>query len=244
MTCNTLRLIIFTLCATRLAMCLSVDIQGRHGYTAFPVARQRFCNVQNNFWSPADGSAIPDPMCRKAFQYMLEKRQYPQYQFIQDMEYSANAGIYYNNLSLVQSRVVPNLLCSAGSPKKEGMSLPGNWQTNKIAYSKRGSVFDINFCATAAHDPSFWQVFVTKPGFNVKTKYLSWADLEMVWENRSVKLVSQSVPYCGSGSIYKLQDVPLPSGIGRNTPFIFYVRWQREDPAGEGFYNCMDVEYI
>lgn len=221
------------------------NAQAKHGYSSFPIARQRFCNIQNHFDYPPNGDGIPDQMCREAFKYALARHNNPQSQFIQDMEYSRNAGVLYNNLTAIQTKILPTLLCSAGTDKKGGMSLPGNWQTNKIAYTLRGSKFVIDFCATAAHDPSFWQVFVTKPGFDVKTQYLEWTDLEMVWENYNVSLVSQpSTTSCGAGRVYKLDGVPLPKLIPVHTPFIYYIRWQRQDPAGEGFYNCVDMEYI
>lgn len=216
----------------------------RHGYSGEPVARQRLCNIQNHIWYPANGAGIPDVMCRKAYTYMKEQRGDPTYQFVQDNEYSANAGIYYNDLEFVQRRIVPNLLCSAGSKRKAGMSLSGKWQTNKIDYNKKGSNFTIEYCATAAHDPSFWQVFVTKPSFDVSAQELTWSDLDLIWESHNVKLISASVPNCGSSKIYQLLNVPLPLNIPKAQPFIYYIRWQRIDSAGEGFYNCVDMEYI
>lgn len=228
-----------------LTVAVKADIEGRHGYSAEPFSRQRICNLQNNIWYPPHGEGIPDPMCRRAFLYMESRSMDPHIQFIQDNEYSANTGNgQYKNLQYVQEHTVPNLLCSAGSESKAGMSLPGKWQTNKVDYSRRGQTIDINYCATAAHDPSFWQVFVTIPPFNVEQRPLFWQNLKLIWESESVTPTVGAVVNCAASSFYKLKNVPLPSNVGKNEPFIYYVRWQRIDAAGEGFYNCIDMEYI
>ncbi|WKD50994.1 lytic polysaccharide monooxygenase auxiliary activity family 9 protein [Microbulbifer spongiae] len=190
-----------------------------HGWTEFPKARQIFCAEDGGYWHPSDGSAIPNSACRAAF---LESGTYP---FVQKNEFSANVA-NYNEDSAVQSVVIDGYLCSAGSSAKAGMDIPSpDWQKTLLAAGSHR----LKFRATAAHNPSYWRIYLTKPGFDSATQRLQWSDLEIINSYGNLPVVNG----------YYEMDINIPterSGTG-----VLYVRWQRNDPAGEGFYNCSDI---
>lgn len=214
-----------------------------HGYASTPLARQQWCNIQGGFWWPESGSAIPNDMCRLAYQYVRSRGNDGTVQFVQSMEFAAMAGSNYNDLSHIKNNVIPDTLCGAGAKgqnnfgDKSGMALAGNWQKSTLFNNK----MDMIFCATAPHEPSFWQVFITKPTFDVATQVLTWNDLDMIYERFDVDIELGIFNDCSTLTAYRLEDVTLPA---RSNPFIIYIRWQRQDPAGEGFYNCIDAQFF
>lgn len=70
---------------------------------------------------------------------------------------------------------------------------------------------------------------------------MTWRDLELVENETPARLIANdgTDENCASPSVYALEArVPLRPG-----KFVLYVRWQRRDVAGEGFYNCADVTF-
>lgn len=220
-----------------------------HGFMLYPLARQYRCYAAQDFYWPDDGSNIQNPACKLAFQHVYRNSgsAAAQYMFVQYAEYAALAGSNYNDMQHIQQDVVPNLLCSAAADNtstpygdKSGISLPSDhWHTTII--NDRGHT-QLYYCPTVPHDPSFFQVFVTKKDFDVGTTIVTWNDLELVHEQSAVIVPnSKDVPNneeCGA-FVYSI-DATLPM---RSKPFVVFVRWQREDPVGEGFYDCSDVVY-
>ena len=62
---------------------------------------------------------------------------------------------------------------------------------------------------------------------------MSWADLELVDELGNIPVTTIN------GLKYYEMNIALPAG--RSGQAVLYSRWQRIDPAGEGFYNCSDI---
>lgn len=89
----------------------------------------------------------------------------------------------------------------------------------------------LSFVATAVHDPSLFQVWITKEGYD-DTRAPTWDDLEYLG---NVPFVKES----GSPSKYLL-STNLPERTGRH---VLYVAWQRVDPAGEVFFSASDVDF-
>lgn len=89
--------------------------------------------------------------------------------------------------------------------------------------------FQIIFNATAPHNPSFWEIYLTKPSADL-LQPLEWGDLELIQSYGNIP-VTENGKY--------LMNVTIPND--RSGDAVLFVRWQRDDPAGEGFYNCSDI---
>lgn len=197
-----------------------------HGYATYPKARQVICNEQGGHWGSQDGSTIPNEACRAAF---LESGTYP---FVQINEF-ATLVPDYNNMTAVKAAVKDGLICSGGDTKKSGMSVPSlSWQRTAM---KSGDTFTLKYLATAPHNPSHWQIYLSKPSYNAAHSRLAWSDLELIQEFGNIEKVNID------GTNYYQMDVTLPAG--RNGEATLVTRWQRNDPAGEGFYNCSDIKF-
>ncbi|UJZ89039.1 gp37 [Erannis ankeraria nucleopolyhedrovirus] len=233
-----------------------------HGYLSWPAARQYKCYRDNNFWWPETGENIPDDACREAYQTVYAKYRNvgeshglaanaAQYMFQQYYEYAAIAGPNYEDLEHVKENVVSSNLCAAGAHDrthnfgdKSGIDVPlPNWRPD-VLYHRNTPVdrlpIEISFCPTTVHEPSYFEVFITKPEFEYDHE-LSWDDLEQLPLDRQSSLVDNSGTdeSCTNSQIYKI-PVSIP---WRTKQFIIFVRWQRNDVVGEGFYNCADVVF-
>ncbi|KKO45098.1 chitin-binding protein [Arsukibacterium ikkense] len=205
---------------------LFISLQANsHGYVDYPKARQQMCKDDGGYWWPADGSGIPNPACRAAY------LQSGGYMLTQHHEFSANVA-NYRNMAAVQSVVSDGSLCAGGDSRKSGMDIPSaDWQRTPIDLAQH-SELTLRFRATTPHNPSFWQIYLSKPGFDAAAAPLSWSQLELIYQQSDVP---------ADAGYYTLQ-VPLPTD--RSGPAVLYTRWQRVDVVGEGFYNCSDIELI
>lgn len=196
-----------------------------HGYVDYPKARQQICKDDGGYWWPDDGSGIPNAACRAAY------LQSGGYMLTQHHEFSANVADY-RNMAAVQNRVANGSLCAAGDSNKSGIDLPsGDWQRTVIDLSQNQTLA-LHFRATTPHNPSFWQIYLSKPGFTVATAPLSWDQLQLIHQQDDVT---------AEAGYYTVQ-VPMPAD--RSGPAVLYTRWQRVDVVGEGFYNCSDIELV
>jgi predicted carbohydrate-binding protein with CBM5 and CBM33 domain len=197
-----------------------------HGYVQQPMARQQFCERDGGYWWPADGSAMPNAACRAAF---LEAGTF---QFVQNIEYAANVQDY-KNIAAVKAVVRDGTLCAGADNAKRGMNLPhANWQRTVVTPRVDNSI-EVLFFASTPHNPSFWEFYLTKPGFDGASRRLSWADLDLIDSARNV-----ATETIDGRRMYRF-NVRLPGG--RTGDAILFTRWQRQDPGGEGFYNCSDI---
>ena len=206
-----------SLLACALIPCLS----NAHGWVEFPEARQSICYAEGGFWS-AQGKDIPNAACKAAFDVSGP------YAFVQRNEVS-NTIPDYRNIAAIKARIPDGTLCSAGSKAKAGLDIASKyWQKTKIKPDHHHQ-FELVFKVTAAHSPSYWEIYLTKPEYD-PTKSLRWEDLELIH-------TENNVPLCNDNK-YRM-TVTLPAARVGNG--ILYTRWQRIDPAGEGFYNCSDI---
>ncbi|WP_053062360.1 lytic polysaccharide monooxygenase [Photobacterium aquae] len=195
-----------------------------HGWADYPKARQVFCHEGGGYWGGADGAGIANRACREAFKASGT------YQFTQHNEFAAMVRDY-NSMAAVKQAVGDGLICSGGDERKRGMSIPsGFWQRTKM---QPGETFSLRYRATAPHVPGFWQVYLSKPGYDAARTSLRWRDLELIGTAGNIKPRNE-----GEGQ-YFVFDVTLPRD--RRGDATLVTRWQREDPAGEGFYNCSDI---
>ncbi len=199
-----------------------------HGYVTYPKARQVICDEQGGYWWPSDGAGISNGACRNVF---LESGVIP---FVQKNELATLVPAPdYEEHSVVREYIKDGLLCAGGDPQKSGLDIPSaHWQRTDLV---AGSTIQYRFRVTAAHYPNFFEFFVSKPEFNPATDVLGWDDLEMFYR------IDDVYPTTESSGNYFLIDLPLPAGVSGDA--IVYTRWQRKDPAGEGFYNCSDVSF-
>lgn len=188
-----------------------------HGWTEFPEARQSICYEQGGLW----GGTPPNAACAQAKQISGT------YPFVQRNEFAINiAPPHYNNMEAVKAAIPNGSLCYANDPQKSGMGAEhSEWTRTKM----QPGTFELVFNATAPHNPSFWQFYITKVGVDV-SKPLKWDDLTLIQEYGNVDVDSDRK--------YRM-NVTIPAG--RSGDAILYTRWQRDDAAGEGFYNCSDI---
>ncbi|AAC70254.1 Ld-gp37 [Lymantria dispar multiple nucleopolyhedrovirus] len=249
-----------TICAVAAALATTADA---HGYLSRPAARQFKCFRDGRFWWPETGEDIPDEACRRAYRTVYAKYRSAgesggvaanaaQYMFQQYFEYAALAGADYQNLEHVQENVVAADLCAAGASDrsrpfgdKSGIDEPfDDWRADTLYpradESASSRAVALHFCPTTVHEPSFFQIFISREAYNY-TRKLTWRDLELVENETPARLIANdgTDENCASPSVYALEArVPLRPG-----KFVLYVRWQRRDVAGEGFYNCADVTF-
>jgi predicted carbohydrate-binding protein with CBM5 and CBM33 domain len=230
-----------------------------HGYLSVPVARQYKCFSDGNFWWPNNGDNIPDEACRNAYKKVYykyrainvpsqEAASAAQYMFQQYTEYAALAGPNYRDFDMVKHDVVPHTLCGAAANDraalfgdKSGMDEPFyNWRPDVLYMNRYQNAYpmDVHFCPTAIHEPSYFEVFITKSTWDRRNP-ITWNELEYIGGNNSGLVPNPGDPLCASNQIYSIPVlVPYRSG-----QFVMYVRWQRIDPVGEGFYNCADLMF-
>lgn len=221
------------------AMFLAPTFAWSHGAVDIPIARQVKCKVVGGYWSAEDGSGIADAGCRAAaltFNTPAE-RAYQMDQWNEVAKLIAAPG--YNDQDQVQAAVPDGSLCSAGDPKKAGLDVASqSWYKTSVV-PKNGKIA-MRLIGTAPHVPSFVKVYITKPGYT-NAESLKWSDLTLIHEEEfNVARTDWSSPSTIPGASGFFQfDVPVPNGQTGNA--VLYTHWQRIDPAGEGFYNCSDI---
>ncbi|WP_028774660.1 lytic polysaccharide monooxygenase [Shewanella waksmanii] len=197
-----------------------------HGFMQSPQARQQFCVEDGGYWWPDDGSAIPNLACRQAFLKSGTK------QFVQNHEFSTNVVDYHNQAS-VEAAVPNGLLCAGGDSAKQGMDEPSSfWQRSQVTPAANGDV-EVVFAAHTPHNPSYWEFYLSNQGYDAATQSLTWEQLTLISELGNV--AAETV---NGMKVYKM-TINIPAH--RSGDATLYTRWQRIDEAGEGFYNCSDI---
>ncbi|QXH57378.1 lytic polysaccharide monooxygenase [Pseudomonas maumuensis] len=253
------------LLATAAVPAHAAPIEPMHGAMEVPVARQLAChNAQDYYW-PEDGTGIKSPGCKAAYQHVYRKfgndALQAAYQFNQWHEVSKNVKDF-NNIEAVKKAIPDGQLCSAGNVvaadslsqvknaldkivrtlgldwnglhlvanDKSGLDQPAAWATQELRKGTDDKV-RMRYKIQAVHNPSFWEIYVSKPDYDPAQRALNWDDLELVQKIGNVAPVN---------GYYEL-DVDLKKHTGKR---VIYSRWQRDDSAGEGFYNCSDVNIV
>lgn len=189
-----------------------------HGWVEFPSARQNTCYNDGGFWS----DSIPNEACQAAYDLSGT------YPFVQRNEVSANVADY-TNMDAVKAVVTNGNLCSAANSAKAGLDVVSNaWQKTTINLDEDNQ-FELVFTATATHNPSYWEFYLTNESYDFSSS-LTWDDLTLISTEGNI--------YVNDENEYVI-TVNIPAGRSGNA--ILYTRWQRDDSAGEGFYNCSDI---
>lgn len=187
-----------------------------HGWTEYPEARQSICYSQGGVWT----GNTPNAACQEVLNISGT------YPFVQRNEVAINIPYpNYLNQNIVKQHIPDGTLCYANDPQKKGLGIEHTeWTRTTVAPGSMELIYN----ATAPHNPSFWEIYITKPGVDV-SKALTWDNLELINSYGNIPV--------GSDRKYRMNiDIPDRSGDA-----VLFTRWQRNDPAGEGFYNCSDI---
>ncbi|MBM0275924.1 lytic polysaccharide monooxygenase auxiliary activity family 9 protein [Micromonospora tarensis] len=104
-----------------------------------------------------------DPMCYRAFQ--------------------ANPDTMWNWMSQLrdglggqfQARTPDGQLCSNGLSRNDSLNQPGAWKATNVSRN-----FTVQLYDQASHGADYFQVYVTKQGFNSSTQRLGWGNLDLI----------------------------------------------------------------
>ncbi|KAF4407485.1 MULTISPECIES: lytic polysaccharide monooxygenase [Streptomyces] len=185
-----------------------------HGSIVNPGARAYSCHERwgDDHMNPA--MEQEDPMCWQAWQD------------------NPNAmwnwnGLYRNGVGGNFQSAVPNgQLCSGGNAeggRYRSMDAVGPWHMTNI-----GNNFRIELYDQASHGADFFQVYVTKQGFNPATQQLGWGNLDLV-KTTGRYAPAQNISF----------DVSAPGRSGRH---IVYTIWQASH-MDQSYYLCSDVNF-
>ncbi|MGB9089965.1 MAG: lytic polysaccharide monooxygenase [Pseudomonas farsensis] len=239
---------------------MAAPVTPMHGAMEVPASRQLACHKAGDYNWPLDGSAIKSPGCRAAYQHVYKKfdndASQAVFQFNQWHEVSKNVSDY-RNMDAVKAAIPDGQLCSAGNHvapakrngliawlnklksllgfrvlvnDKSGLDVAADWRAYDLQKDANNKV-QMHFKIMAEHNPSYWEIYVSKDGYDASTRPMKWDDLELVAQ------IGDTQPSNG----YYLLDVDLKNYTGKR---VIYTRWQRDDAAGEGFYNCSDVNIV
>lgn len=209
---------------------LAVSLLGMalaHGYIADPPARQWVCkNVGGSIWN----GSINNAACAAAYQ----RGPATSAMWTQNHEYAVNVTDYSNPVA-IQAAVPDGLLCS-GQARYKGMSIAhADWPKKSVPAG--GGNYLLKYSATAPHNPSYFDVYISKPGFNSATQELGWDNLIKLGRFEDPTLNRNTSP-----NQYEMA-ISLPADRQAGSTAVLFVHWQRRDAAGEGFYNCSDIVF-
>lgn len=217
------------------AVLLAPTLVMAHGAVDTPVARQVYCRALPDFWSGSPSDAGCAALSKVS-------KQYPGQQWNEVAHLIRQPG--YNDPEIVKREVPDGKLCSAADSKKDGLNIVSD-QWHRTDVTPTNGMMDVRIIGTAPHVPSFAKVFLTNPGFDPTRSPLTWNDLTLI-HTQPFQIAQtdwgNDPPIIAGATGYFKFAVPIPSGqTGKATLF---VQWQRIDPAGEGFYNCSDINIV
>ncbi|WP_030542326.1 lytic polysaccharide monooxygenase [Streptomyces albus] len=190
------------------------DTAAAHGSIVDPGARAYSCHQRwgGDHMNPA--MQQEDPMCWQAWQD------------------NPNAmwnwnGLYRNGVGgNFRSAIPDGQLCSGGnteSGRYRAMDAVGPWKTTKISNNFTMKLYD-----QASHGADFFQVYVTKQGFDPATQKLTWGSLELV-KTTGRFAPAQNISF----------DVSAP---GRTGNHVVFTIWQASH-MDQSYYLCSDVTF-
>ena len=199
-----------------------------HVATDIPVARQLHCYVQPDFWSNPK-----DPGCKLLNEV---SGTYPGQQWNEVAKLIED----YNNQATVERLIPDGKLCSAADPQKAGLDRPSaNWY--KTPMTPKNGFVEVRIAGTAPHVSSIVEIYLSKPGYNPATTPLKWSDLELVHKETVTVARTDWTPPSLIGGLPGNFVFKVAVPAGRSGDAVLFSRFQRIDPAGEGFYNCSDI---
>jgi predicted carbohydrate-binding protein with CBM5 and CBM33 domain len=163
---------------------------------------------------------------------------------------SRNFGDYDQPGFLYANYVADGTISSAGANDGvqswmdfSGLNTPSaNWQKTNV---DAGADFEMTWLASATHEPSYFEVYLTKDGFDVATEVMGWDDLEYMgrWSLEDplypVTLGIAPNPVDAGNVVTYNWTMAIPDDRSGHVAAV--VVWQREDPAGESFFATVDL---
>ncbi|WP_438479551.1 lytic polysaccharide monooxygenase [Oleiharenicola lentus] len=118
-------------------------------------------------------------------------------------------------------------LASGGNPIYFGIDLVRpDWPATPVASGN----YQLLFNATAPHEPSFIDLYITKADYD-PSQTLTWDRMEKI---------GSKVPYWKESYNYWRINVTLPPRTGKH---VLWMVWQRIDPVGEAFFVASDLVF-
>jgi chitin-binding protein len=190
------------------------DSAAAHGSIVDPASRNYGCWERWGSDHLNPDMAQQDPMCWQAWQD------------------NPNAmwnwnGLYRENVGGNHQAALPNgQICSGGNAeggRYRSMDAVGPWKTTDV-----GAGFTIHLYDQASHGADYFQVYVSKQGYNPATQPLTWNDLELVRT---------------TGSYPPSQDISFPvNAQGRSGHHVVLTIWQASH-LDQSYYLCSDVNF-
>jgi predicted carbohydrate-binding protein with CBM5 and CBM33 domain len=130
-----------------------------------------------------------------------------------------------------------------GTLNFNGIDAPGAWPTSPAT---AGTVLPQKWVAPAPHDPSYFDVWITKSGFDVTSQTMGWSNLQKLgrWEGKTSLPVTTTPngglnPVTNSPLLSYDWSVPIPADRSGRAAIV--TVWQRRDSAGEAFFSVQDI---
>lgn len=136
-------------------------------------------------------------------------------------------GLFRENVRGNHQAALPNgQICSGGNTeggRYRSMDAVGPWKTTDV-----GSNFTIHLYDQASHGADYFQVYVTRQGYNPATQPLTWNDLELVHT---------------TGRYAPSQNISFPvTANGRSGHHVVLTIWQASH-LDQSYYLCSDVNF-
>ena len=91
-----------------------------------------------------------------------------------------------------------------------------------------GETIVVDFLATAVHEPSVWDVWMTRPGWDSASP-LTWSEMEFLGR-----------PDPSLNGQHYTFDLEIPAD--RSGHQVLWIAWQRDDAVGEVFFSTSDID--
>ncbi len=208
------------------SIALTASVSEAHGTTVYPASRV-YRVYQSNPSNPNFALA------RNAVQMDGALSYYTWNELSRNIPAAVNAGL---PPGFDYSQWVPNGQLASGGRVLQGSPLyprtykgldqiSADWPTTPVV---AGRSMTVRFKATAPHNPSVWDVWMTKPGWDPSTA-LNWKQMEFLGRPQPT-LANQEYSF------------PLTIPADRSGHHVLWIAWQRNDPAGEVFFSASDID--
>lgn len=214
-----------------------------HGYFVNPESRISKCFMGQSrapgLWWPENGSGIPDPGCREAFQRTGHR---PSFENRMGYRFTFSGG---DRKRLERGDFMPlHQVCSVGG-RFPAADVNTTWTRIPITVgiNNNQAMINFEFCATAPHNPARW--FFYHHEYDVKDRPIRWDTLRYMGEIGDTPLIRSptTVPNCfihdaPHNGVYRF-TYPLP--VARRGTYV--IVWYSGPFFQEGGYvQCIDYE--
>lgn len=219
------RFLVVAIGALLIATTALVDAAYSHGSTVNPMSRNYGCWKRwgNDFQNPR--MATEDPMCHQAWQ--------------NDPNGMWNwNGLYRDGTGGNHQAYIPDgQLCSSGrvdGNRYAALDTPGAWRATSVNNNFTLTVHD-----QALHGADYYDVYVSRQGFNPLTQAPRWSDMERVTRTGRY-LPGAGTPVSGDPVLNGVNVDISVSAPGRTGRHLVYTIWKASH-SDQIFYFCSDV---